>query len=103
VDGRTDGLRHVCQKNCRDGWKKVFYLGEPTVAEKKSRRGPHAPASEIHLLALVEHAPVCRWLLETQVVEEQAEDDGEGGGLARVIQEVAEDNRSRFENFKPKS
>jgi hypothetical protein len=37
------------------------------------------------------------------VVEEQAEDDKEGGGLAQVIQEVAEDSRSRFENFKPKS
>jgi hypothetical protein len=81
----------------------VFYHGEPTIAEEKSGRGPHAPASEIHLLALVEHAPVCRWLLETQVAREQAEDDGEGGGLARVIQEVAEDSRSRFENFKPKS
>jgi hydrogenase maturation factor len=40
--------------------------------------------------------------LETQVAEEQAEDDREGGGLARVIQEVAEDSRSRFENFKQK-
>lgn len=81
----------------------MFYHGEPTVAEEKSGLGPHAPANEIHFLALVEQAPVCRWPLETQVAGEQAEDDGEGGGLARVIQEVAEDSRSRFKNFKPKS
>ncbi len=37
------------------------------------------------------------------MAEEQAEDNGEGGGLARVSQEVMENSRSRFKKIKPKS
>jgi hypothetical protein len=58
VDGRTDDLRHGCQKSCIDGWKKVFYHGEPTVARVKAGCDPHAPTSESHLLARVDHTPV---------------------------------------------
>jgi hypothetical protein len=58
MDGRTNDLRHGCQKSCRDGWKKVFYHGEPTVAGVKAGRGPHTPASESHLLVRVDHALV---------------------------------------------
>jgi hypothetical protein len=53
--------------------------------------------------ALASHAPMREGSMETRLVLVKAEDDGKHSGGACVKQDLAEESKSNFKKFNPKS